>query len=579
MPHSNWGFTPINRRKSPPESELAAPTQPSQQNQAARRRRKNPLIQKYLSPGKSASASMFERAAISHGEEPQVKKRKTIKHSEGDGKNHGATGNQARPKPNTSGRRVVSEGMRTSKPFAFSPIKPNHPTFNPRSAADKVVASSGINDQRPESISKDTPASSNAFKSIIGDTISVVSPLTSMDIISAHPTSSSTLENVSASQQTSCDGLQDYKATNENGRSPADRSDNAGDLQAKYSNHPLGHLFSSTTQSQHIPNHQRVHRLARNPQLGTIVEEAESDALPATHDNDGKCSISPPANYLKTIEDISDGFDMFDDGLSDTDLLCLVDANEIQLPQKDECGLSTSKFAARGYADEGCPQAVDYLDMDGFFAEDLELSEDENVNAMEAADASIGTATILNQVSSNIQKIQATPTTLFSSCAEAQNAQSPEHKPVLRPPFPDRAQERSPILGLSGATSLRVCFRIGEALNVGIQAVRERQSVVIELYARVRWAFREPRSVKQHFIFMDLYHDRPPYLDGTYDGWKGVELYEHDSGRFLERSDRPLTCRCVGKLKRDGKSWRLVIASIWEASIDDVEHVLRVIQS
>ncbi|KAH7020622.1 hypothetical protein B0J12DRAFT_585888 [Macrophomina phaseolina] len=188
-------------------------------------------------------------------------------------------------------------------------------------------------------------------------------------------------------------------------------------------------------------------------------------------------------------------------------------------------------------------------------------------------------ATILNQASSNFQKIRATPVAVSSNEADTEDVHAPDVKPILRPPFPEQVRDRSPIIGLSATVSLRTCFRIGEALNVGSQAVREHRSVIIELYAKVRWSFREPRSVKQHFVFMDMFHDRPPYLEGTYEGWKGVELHEHDSSRFLERSGRPLVCRCAGRLERQEGSWKMRLLSVWEAQLEDVEHVAEIIQS
>ena len=144
-----------------------------------------------------------------------------------------------------------------------------------------------------------------------------------------------------------------------------------------------------------------------------------------------------------------------------------------------------------------------------------------------------------------------------------------EMRPIVRPPFPAPTRDRSPIIGLSPSTCLRTCFRIGEAIKFGCGAVRNGKDVIIELYARVLSSQRE--GVKQHFVFCDLFHDRNPHINGVFEMWKGSELWDFDSSVFLDREK--MICRCIGKMKRDGKGWKLQILSIWAASWEDVEYV------
>lgn len=151
------------------------------------------------------------------------------------------------------------------------------------------------------------------------------------------------------------------------------------------------------------------------------------------------------------------------------------------------------------------------------------------------------------------------------------------HTPLVRPPFPVQVRDRSPIIGLSSKSLLRTCFRVGEALNVGRQAVRNGKPTIIELYARVASSWREPDSVKQHFVFSDLFHDHPPFMNGVYELWKGVELWDYESGRFLNPSEQQRMCRCIGKTKRDGKKWKFVMLNIWEATWDDVDYAKGII--
>ncbi|KAF2117098.1 hypothetical protein BDV96DRAFT_571533 [Lophiotrema nucula] len=148
-------------------------------------------------------------------------------------------------------------------------------------------------------------------------------------------------------------------------------------------------------------------------------------------------------------------------------------------------------------------------------------------------------------------------------------------RPIVRPSFPIPARDRSPIIGLTPNTLLRTCFRIGEAISTGSSAIKHGKNIIIELYARVLSSRRD--NIKQYFVFCDLYHKKPPYINATYDAaiWKSVELFDYDSGRLLQEGR---TCRCIGKMKRNGKALELVVLNIWETTWEDilwVEGILR----
>ncbi|KAJ4299278.1 hypothetical protein N0V90_004522 [Kalmusia sp. IMI 367209] len=146
-----------------------------------------------------------------------------------------------------------------------------------------------------------------------------------------------------------------------------------------------------------------------------------------------------------------------------------------------------------------------------------------------------------------------------------------DRKPIVRSSFPTPVRGRSPIIGLSSNGLLRTCFRIGEAINQSCYATKHGQSFIFELYARVLSTERD--AAKQHFVFSDLFHDRPPHLKGEYDAaiWKQVELFNYDSGRFLSKARM---CRCIGKIKRDrNKEWVMVVLNIWEATWEDIDWV------
>ncbi|EMC99764.1 hypothetical protein BAUCODRAFT_53869, partial [Baudoinia panamericana UAMH 10762] len=147
-------------------------------------------------------------------------------------------------------------------------------------------------------------------------------------------------------------------------------------------------------------------------------------------------------------------------------------------------------------------------------------------------------------------------------------------KPIARQPFPSAVLDRSPVLGATYTTVLRTCFRIGEALNVGCQAVRTSKNVLIELYARVAQSWREEKPGRhQHFVLHDLYHDKPPYLTGTFDLWDQSKLWDLDSSAFLVPTQDGTMCRLVAQMQREDMKWKLKIFSIWQADWEDVDSV------
>lgn len=147
-------------------------------------------------------------------------------------------------------------------------------------------------------------------------------------------------------------------------------------------------------------------------------------------------------------------------------------------------------------------------------------------------------------------------------------------RPVIRSAFPHAISDRPQIYGAHNTTLLRTCFRIGEAINVGCYAVRTGKNLLIELYARVQTSWRDRgQEGRQHFIFKDIYHDKPPYMKGTF-----VLLADHkpsDAGSkaFLASQSNNSVCRLLARIKRGHTLLELDILSIWQASWEDVDHV------
>ncbi|KAI7561032.1 hypothetical protein KC343_g14154 [Hortaea werneckii] len=155
-----------------------------------------------------------------------------------------------------------------------------------------------------------------------------------------------------------------------------------------------------------------------------------------------------------------------------------------------------------------------------------------------------------------------------------------EAKPVVRTPFPSAIRDRSPIWGASNTTVLRTCFRIGEALNVGCQAVRNNRPVLLELYARVMDSWHEDaergKGRKQNFVLHDLYHDKPPYIDSSFLLCGQSKVWDADTTTLLTRRDGGIICRAIGQMKKErcgGGKWYINLLSIWEATWDDVDAV------
>ena len=176
----------------------------------------------------------------------------------------------------------------------------------------------------------------------------------------------------------------------------------------------------------------------------------------------------------------------------------------------------------------------------------------------------------------SLASLALTPKTMISTPAHLPLQAHSKGKPLafVHPPFPAPILDRSPIIGLSSNSILRTCFRMGEALNAASAAARSNSETIIELYAVVTSSHREAQGVKQFFTLTDLFHpNKSPVLNGVYDLWKGVGLWEWDSRAFIGETGK--IARVVGTLQRQGKEnvWCMKILSIWEADWDDVMFV------
>ncbi|KAK1979172.1 hypothetical protein LZ30DRAFT_186893 [Colletotrichum cereale] len=167
-----------------------------------------------------------------------------------------------------------------------------------------------------------------------------------------------------------------------------------------------------------------------------------------------------------------------------------------------------------------------------------------------------------------------------AEAASTQTAKAPSSPaPIIRPPFPSKMRDRSVVVGLSSTTMMRICFRIGELLNAHAKSTREKQDVVLELFARVRHSSRENLARVQHFQLRDLFTDRPPFLSGAFRDWKLNSSVDHHCRLFLGPSGEGKLCRCVCKLS-DAKETAIgrsaMILSIRETTWDEIFWALRI---
>ena len=295
-------------------------------------------------------------------------------------------------------------------------------------------------------------------------------------------------------------------------------------------------------------------------------------------------------------QDLSDGT-LWPDAVSDPDGVIIYDENTTMVmsdvidvpsssPRKSQSSSilthvpgNTTTYRAR--LSQGSENCFDDNDLDDGLT-DLVVDESKTFQV---------TSPVISEKRSSSPKLQwlppktYTPTKLSQTPVSLTNDPhiSPAHSnndalPFIRPPFPKAIHDRSPILGLTNRTVLRVCFRIGEALNAAAVASRTNVDAIIELYARVARSSREASGgYKQFFQFADLFTDKPPYLNGTYTFWKGVALWDNDSKELVGERGRGRMVRVLGRIKRKqpvqgqgSGGVEMAVLSIWETEWEDV---------
>lgn len=154
-------------------------------------------------------------------------------------------------------------------------------------------------------------------------------------------------------------------------------------------------------------------------------------------------------------------------------------------------------------------------------------------------------------------------------------------RPFARPDFPSLIRDRSPVVGLSPQTFLRVCFRVAEMLKEGARRNALQENAIIELFARVTHSSRESGTSEQHFQFADLWHDRPPFPSGLLANYRTPDLLQTESKVFIGAGEAKMA-RCFGRLKRDAQSstgWLLDIISIRTTDWEEIRWTKRIVSA
>ncbi|KAI8277531.1 hypothetical protein K4K59_009471 [Colletotrichum sp. SAR11_240] len=295
--------------------------------------------------------------------------------------------------------------------------------------------------------------------------------------------------------------------------------------------------------------------------------DSESQELSSQHKEQASSELAPtPTEDVPALED-----DYGLDDSDDEDMMQLVEAsgdNASRIPpssvtQMDGESRSTKSYDSR--LQHSTPAQSQHADLKNMFEEPDLLDEDVDWDLVTAC-----------ATKATMTPAEAKHTGIVSPKPSA----SSDMTPITRPPFPKKTRDRSVVVGLSTTIILRTCFRIGELLNAHTKCARDKQDVVMELFARIRNSSRESTSKTQHFELKDLFTDRKPFLYGAFKDWKSGGLVDSQTQALVGRDWKDKLCRCICKLVEDKKSpigRSAQILSISETTWDDVHFALRIV--
>lgn len=186
---------------------------------------------------------------------------------------------------------------------------------------------------------------------------------------------------------------------------------------------------------------------------------------------------------------------------------------------------------------------------------------------------------------------QLAPCSTESILDDSHECINPSFFPRLKFP-PLVINNNSPIIGISSNNCLRTCFHIQEVINEAERFMRLNTAPVIELFARTVYSYREPRTTRQKFNFSDLWHAKPPFLDGILLNFKATKMIEKESRLFTETYSKPYLARILATPKRvivedimsqdttsTASSWSLHIISIRKTDFEEINSTRRILKT
>lgn len=174
--------------------------------------------------------------------------------------------------------------------------------------------------------------------------------------------------------------------------------------------------------------------------------------------------------------------------------------------------------------------------------------------------------------------------------------------PFVRPAFLPMVPEEPLVPGISAKLSIKTCFRVGEALKVGRMIANGNFTgdVLVELYGisapilmiiyvwrshiclretiyiTARVGFSERIDLRQNLQFIDIFHEKPPFLNGFYELGIKYRTWEETMAVFLGESGKGKMIRVVGSMQQkigiEGATTFIIkISSISETDWDSVD--------
>lgn len=168
--------------------------------------------------------------------------------------------------------------------------------------------------------------------------------------------------------------------------------------------------------------------------------------------------------------------------------------------------------------------------------------------------------------------------------------------PFVRSSFAKPLSKNSVLPSATPEIRMLTCFRTPAMLKALSSASSSTMRLFLEAYCLVNASTRQ--DCIQYFVFTDLFFPNTcPTLNGTYEGWQGSELWEHDTGVFLTDGiqSSPRICRAIvtslqgnkghkgmaaqgkGSIER-GQSMDVQVLNIWEANWEDIRFARGIVE-